>query len=527
MLAGNRTAPNLRRRVEGVNARGRAATPASRSSAPSTRRDAAGGERDGHPRRRRHPDIDGWAMVGGWALYTKTLLHDCSWTPSPAQAVKIVPSTRCRPSSPTSRRAWRRCCSRSRRTCGARSASTRSSTRSRAASRCRAHINAELVRVSSDNLARLGASAAGVGVRRRSGRTAAAREIGPISAANLALPALLRTPISGPPCVRAVCVVAGVGRRGLRRRRRDAPAGPTRRRTRQSTWRAAAPAEAEPLEPPAAARGRNRRRAAVPGIAGAEVGAALRDRRGLQERLLLRRHLLPVGLLGVVPVVRAAGQRRHVHERSRRRRPARRMPGRRRGRLHARRVLRRHGRVRRVRARDDLPRADLRGVDGDARGAVRRRRDVRRDDQRFVRTVPVRQRREVSIQLHDRRRLRRGRGVCQRKLRAEAARRAVLDRRRLRVDVLRARRLLQGRVRGNVQVVRDRRQRRRVHRRSERRRSAVAVRGRGRDDLRQRRDLRRRGRLPAVLGRHDVRGRPPAPDRRRRRRAPATAPASA
>jgi ribose transport system substrate-binding protein len=76
VLAGNRAAPNLSRRVEGV-LREAARHPdikvvgtfytvetPEEASATVMQIDAA------------HPDISGWAMVGGWALYTKTLLHD-------------------------------------------------------------------------------------------------------------------------------------------------------------------------------------------------------------------------------------------------------------------------------------------------------------------------------------------------------------------------------------------------------------------------------------------------------------------
>jgi ribose transport system substrate-binding protein len=76
VLAGNRAAPNLSRRVEGV-LREAARHPdlkvigtfytvetPEEASATVIQIDAA------------HPDIQGWAMVGGWALYTKTLLHD-------------------------------------------------------------------------------------------------------------------------------------------------------------------------------------------------------------------------------------------------------------------------------------------------------------------------------------------------------------------------------------------------------------------------------------------------------------------
>jgi len=76
VLAGNRAAPNLSRRVEGI-LREAARHPdikvvgtfytvetPEEASATVIQIDAA------------HPDIDGWAMVGGWALYTKTLLTD-------------------------------------------------------------------------------------------------------------------------------------------------------------------------------------------------------------------------------------------------------------------------------------------------------------------------------------------------------------------------------------------------------------------------------------------------------------------
>jgi ribose transport system substrate-binding protein len=76
VLAGNRAAPNLSRRVEGI-LREAARHPdikvvgtfytvekPEEASATVMEIDAA------------HPNIDGWAMVGGWALYTKTLLHD-------------------------------------------------------------------------------------------------------------------------------------------------------------------------------------------------------------------------------------------------------------------------------------------------------------------------------------------------------------------------------------------------------------------------------------------------------------------
>jgi len=80
VLAGNPSAPNLRRRVDGVMAEAarhpdlrivgtffHVETPEA-ASAEVLRAQTA------------HPDIAGWAMVGGWPLYTKTLLADVQRT---------------------------------------------------------------------------------------------------------------------------------------------------------------------------------------------------------------------------------------------------------------------------------------------------------------------------------------------------------------------------------------------------------------------------------------------------------------
>ena len=78
VLAGNRAAPNLTPPRRGRAARGARATPTSRSSAPSTHVETPE-EASATVMRRSsaaHPDIEGWAMVGGWALYTKTLLRE-------------------------------------------------------------------------------------------------------------------------------------------------------------------------------------------------------------------------------------------------------------------------------------------------------------------------------------------------------------------------------------------------------------------------------------------------------------------
>jgi len=76
ILAGNQNAPNLRRRVDGVKAEAarhpgiqiigtfyHAETPQDAAAAVISANNA-------------NPDIKGWVMVGGWALFTKTLLND-------------------------------------------------------------------------------------------------------------------------------------------------------------------------------------------------------------------------------------------------------------------------------------------------------------------------------------------------------------------------------------------------------------------------------------------------------------------
>ena len=117
--------------------------------------------------------------------------------------------------------------------------------------------------------------------------------------------------------------------------------------------------------------------------------------------------------------------------------------------------------------------AVLRGLDGDARGALRRRRHVRVRRDRFVRAVPVQ---------HPPGAADRPARPAPTASRAPPASTAAAARsrpgapcataRRVRVGALRAGALLRHRVQRHVQVVRDRRQRGAVHRRSERHRSA-------------------------------------------------------
>src|SRR6185436_9536798 len=85
ILAGNRDAPNLRKRVEGVR-REAALNPGIRLVGPfhhaETARDAAAAVVDAQ---KADPQIQGWAMIGGWALFTPRLLKELD-----PQKVKIV-----------------------------------------------------------------------------------------------------------------------------------------------------------------------------------------------------------------------------------------------------------------------------------------------------------------------------------------------------------------------------------------------------------------------------------------------------
>ena len=85
ILAGNADAPNLRKRVEGVNKEA-ALNPGIRIVGtfhhPETARDAAEAVTSAQAA---NPKIQGWAMVGGWALFTPRLLKELD-----PQKVKVV-----------------------------------------------------------------------------------------------------------------------------------------------------------------------------------------------------------------------------------------------------------------------------------------------------------------------------------------------------------------------------------------------------------------------------------------------------
>jgi ribose transport system substrate-binding protein len=76
ILAGNQNAPNLQRRVQGVKAEA-AKTPGIQILGTfnhlETPQDAAAEVvRVGNA----YPDLQGWAMIGGWALFTPSLVND-------------------------------------------------------------------------------------------------------------------------------------------------------------------------------------------------------------------------------------------------------------------------------------------------------------------------------------------------------------------------------------------------------------------------------------------------------------------
>ena len=85
ILAGNQNAPNLRRRVDGVKAEAakhHGIQIVGTFYHIETPQDAAA---EVIRVNNAYPDIKGWAMVGGWALFTKTLLTDLD-----PKKVKIV-----------------------------------------------------------------------------------------------------------------------------------------------------------------------------------------------------------------------------------------------------------------------------------------------------------------------------------------------------------------------------------------------------------------------------------------------------
>lgn len=92
ILAGNRDAPNLRKRVEGVKkeaAKYPGITIVDTFYHPETVRDAEAAVLGAQ---KAHPQIQGWVMVGGWPLGTPQLLSDLGTTKVKIVAVGALPA---------------------------------------------------------------------------------------------------------------------------------------------------------------------------------------------------------------------------------------------------------------------------------------------------------------------------------------------------------------------------------------------------------------------------------------------------
>jgi len=92
ILAGNQNAPNLRKRVEGVRKEGEKFPDIKIIDVfyhIETPQDAAG---EVIRVQNAYPEIDGWAMVGGWPLFTQTLLTDLDPSRVKVVAVDALPA---------------------------------------------------------------------------------------------------------------------------------------------------------------------------------------------------------------------------------------------------------------------------------------------------------------------------------------------------------------------------------------------------------------------------------------------------
>jgi ribose transport system substrate-binding protein len=92
ILAGNRDAPNLRQRVDGVKkeaAKHPGITVVDTFYHVETVRDAAA---EVVRAQKAHPQIQGWAMVGGWPLFTPKLLTDLGFAKVKIVAVGALPA---------------------------------------------------------------------------------------------------------------------------------------------------------------------------------------------------------------------------------------------------------------------------------------------------------------------------------------------------------------------------------------------------------------------------------------------------
>ena len=195
--------------------------------------------------------------------------------------------------------------------------------------------------------------------------------------------------------------------------------------------------------------------------------------------------------------------------------------------LRHRRVVQRRRRVPAVPARPRLRHADVHGLDGDAGGALRRRRQracrARRSRARLTSAAaaaasPAARRTPTARRATSARR----RAAALKPLGAACARRQRVQQR-----VLRAGRLLQDGLHGELPVLRADRHGRHLLDRAGRPGSAGPVHRPGRHQLRHRRHLRRQRRLPPIRQRHLVRGGDLQRGQLHARSGPATAPAPA
>lgn len=93
ILAGNQNAPNLQKRVKGVKDTAAAKYPGIKVVDvfyhTETPQDAASKVSEVN---KAHPEINGWAMIGGWPLFTKTLLTEIDPAKMKVVAVDALPA---------------------------------------------------------------------------------------------------------------------------------------------------------------------------------------------------------------------------------------------------------------------------------------------------------------------------------------------------------------------------------------------------------------------------------------------------
>ena len=291
-------------------------------------------------------------------------------------------------------------------------------------------------------------------------------------------------PATAPPSATSTSATARAAARPVPRRsarRSTATRRPTsaRRRARRT-----------PTAPPASVRQRQLRPQAE--------RRRVREGHRVQVGVLHRRPLLQRRVQGRLHQLQPAGPRRHLlADRRRRRRSARRLPGPGAGDLRDDGRLRRHRRLRALRGPDRLHRAVVQRRSAEHRRDLQRPRQLPAARDAELRALPVHGRR-LHQPLRQRQRLRRRARLPERQLRQEDERPALRRRGRLREQPLRRRRLLRPGLR------RRRAAAARCRRRSGR---ALPVANGGDDprnmcadqarvDLRHRRKVRRRGRLP-------------------------------